>query len=120
VYTLLVEIDLGHLDGLLAVLLGDGAGDLALLGFLADGLVVLLAALVVEVVDLFLVRVLGLALDDGRALRLAFDLQVALGAGDRAGDRDFLGLLFGPNAQRQGEYEDSDPSDESNRFDFHT
>src|SRR5262249_32906675 len=90
-------------DDLLAVLLLDGAGHGALLGLLADGLVVLLAAVRVEPVDLFLVGVLRLALDDGGAGLLAIDLQVALGAGDRPGDRDFLGrLLLGARGQRQG------------------
>src|SRR5690349_9273025 len=56
----LLELDLADGDDLLAVLLGDRAGHLALHGAGADLLVVLLAAVVVEVVD---GAVLGL--DDG-------------------------------------------------------
>src|SRR5262249_35355073 len=46
----LFEVHLGGLDPVLAVLLGDGAGDRALLGLGADRLVELLAAIRVEVV----------------------------------------------------------------------
>src|SRR5207302_11515646 len=56
----LIELDLAHLDIVLAVLFGDGSGHGALLGFRADRLMVLLAACGVEPVNDLLVAVLYL------------------------------------------------------------
>src|SRR5438067_819258 len=80
------ELDLAGGDDLLAVFFRDRALDAALLGLAANLLVVGLVGLLVEVVHGLLAVFLDH--DDGGAL--VFLAQVALGAGDRAGQ----GLLF--------------------------
>src|SRR5262249_54349063 len=91
----LFELDFADLDPLLVVFLGDNALDRPFLGFRANRLVVLLAAHIIEPVDGIL------DLDDGVALALD-ELQVALGAGDRALQGFFL-LVFGPGQHQEAQ-----------------
>src|SRR5215831_7946934 len=83
----LLEFDLADLDRVFPVLFRDGPGHFAFLAFRADFLVILLAGIGVKIVDHFLVAVLR---DDYcRTSLLLF--QVALGAGDLAGQRLLIG-----------------------------
>src|SRR5437667_5504032 len=96
----LLDLDFLDFNGLLAVLLGHDAGHLTLLGFLADGRVVLLVRGGVEIVDHFL----AVFLFENRRNALGFLGQAALGADDLAFDGDFLLVLaFGARPQRQGQ-----------------
>src|SRR6266576_4935052 len=99
---LLLDLDLRRGEDLLLAVLLDSTGHLGLLGFRADGLVVGLARLLVEVVNDILIAVLHL--QHSHALRL--ELQVALGAGEGAFVGLLLRLLFlGRRGQRQGEHQ---------------
>src|SRR5207244_3209921 len=98
----LFEVNLGDFDGLLAVLFRDLAGHCAFLRGRADRLVFLLVAGLVEVVDDVFAALLHL--DDGGAARLAFNLEVALGARDGALEGHLL-VVGGQHSRHHGEHD---------------
>src|SRR5438552_857355 len=97
---LAIELNLAHLDIVLAVLFGDGSRHGALLRFRADRLVVLLVASGIEIINDVLVAVLHL--DDGLALVGLF--EIALGTGNGAFERFLFLLVFGAGAHNKREY----------------
>src|SRR5690242_16638338 len=91
----LFALDLAYLNPLLVVFLGDDTFDRPFFGFRANRLVVLLAAFRVEPIDGVL------DLDDGVAFALD-ELQVTLGAGDRA-LQGFFRAFVGPGQDQEAQ-----------------